>query len=207
MSCCNRHMNIIVALLMLGGCSTTSQNLADSSNQRRPDVAARLADQATPLLGTDDEEAASLLLQAIQADPFCGMAHNNLGVIELNRGHLYEAATEFESARRLLPGHPGPRCNLALVYEEAGRLDDAKAAYETALEVQPGHLPSMQGLASIIVRIGASDDRLPELLENISIQSDSIEWRNWAAHRRLAVLSDSGDLSRKVSDGPSLPTP
>ena len=32
--------------------------------------------------------------------------HGNLGVLYLNRGELYEAASEFEWARRLLPGHP-----------------------------------------------------------------------------------------------------
>ena len=34
-----------------------------------------------------------------------------------------------------MPGHPGPRMNLALTLERAGRIDEAMATYDTALEV------------------------------------------------------------------------
>lgn len=53
---------------------------------------------------------------------FNGPAHNNLGVLFLERGQLCKAANEFEWTRKLLPGHPDPRVNLALTLERAGSL-------------------------------------------------------------------------------------
>lgn len=70
-------------------------------------------------------------------DLYHGPAHNNLGVIYLKKGLLFEAAGEFQWARQLLPGHPDPRLNLALTLETAGKTDDAIATYKTALEVFP----------------------------------------------------------------------
>ena len=59
----------------------------------------------------------------------------------LKQDKLYEAANEFEWAKKLLPGHPDPRVNLALVMERAGRNDEAFANYQAALEVWPNYLP------------------------------------------------------------------
>ena len=56
----------------------------------------------------------------------CGT--EEIGVIYLDRGEHYEAASELEWARKLLPGHPDPRVNLALLYERAGRTPDALAS-------------------------------------------------------------------------------
>jgi hypothetical protein len=50
--------------------------------------------------------------EALSADLFFGLAHNNLGVLYLKEDKLYEAANEFEWARKLMPGHPDPRMNL-----------------------------------------------------------------------------------------------
>ena len=41
---------------------------------------------------------------------------------------LYDAAAEFEWARKLMPGHPDPRLNLAITLERAGREEGATAA-------------------------------------------------------------------------------
>lgn len=43
-------------------------------------------------------------------------------------GWLHKAASEFEWARKLMPGYPDPRLNLAMTLEEAGRIDEASEA-------------------------------------------------------------------------------
>lgn len=117
-----------------------------------------------------------------EEDLYYGPAHNNLGVIFLDRGDLYEAANEFEWARKLLPGDPDPRLNLALTLERAGRIEDAIAGYRTALDVRGEHLPSMQALARCQVRYGREDDQTPRLLDTIALRGDA-EWREWARGR------------------------
>jgi Flp pilus assembly protein TadD len=106
-----------------------------------------------------------------------GPAHNNLGVVFLERGELYEAATEFEWARKLMPGHPDPRLNLAITLDRAGQVDEALNAYTAALEVYPGHIGAVQGLARLTVREGQADG----WLGRIALEGETQEWRQWAA--------------------------
>jgi Flp pilus assembly protein TadD len=139
-----------------------------------------LARQSLQYMESDPVRAEALLREALAADLFNGPAHNNLGTILLRQGLLYDAATEFEWARKLLPGHPDPRLNLALTLEHAGRSDDAIAIYTTALEVYPEHIPSLQALTRLQVRLGRKDAQTTEHLQQIALRGDTSEWREWA---------------------------
>lgn len=83
--------------------------------------------------------------------------------------------------RRLMPGNPDPRVNLALTLERAGRTNDAIDAYTSAFEVYAEYLPAMQGLARLQVRTGRRDDRTETLLREIALRGETEEWRQWAA--------------------------
>jgi protein O-mannosyl-transferase len=107
------------------------------------------------------------------------------GVALLKRGALYEAANEFEWARKLMPGHPDPRMNLALTLEKAGRIDEALATYGTALEVYPGHIPTMQALARCQIRHGRTDDRTSGMLKKIVLSGETPLWRQWAQQQMI----------------------
>jgi tetratricopeptide (TPR) repeat protein len=135
------------------------------------------------LVDKDPAEAERLLREALDADLFNGPAHNNLGALYLRQGRLYEAAGEFEWARKLMPGHPDPRLNLALTLERAGRTEEAIAQYDTALEVFPDHVPTMQALVRLQLRTGRSDDRTPRMLEEVALRGESEQWRGWARVR------------------------
>ena len=124
---------------------------------------------------------------ALSADLFHGPAHNNLGILHLHDGELYEAASEFEWARKLMPGHPDPRVNLALTLERAGRVDDAIDTYSSALEVMPGHVSAVQGLVRCQLRHDRVDAQTRERLEMIALSGESDEWRSWARMRLLAL--------------------
>src|SRR5690606_18421628 len=102
--------------------------------------AEKLNRRGADLIQSDPAEAEVLLREALTKDLFFGPAHNNLGVVYLAQGKLYEAANEFEWARKLLPGNPDPRINLALCMERAGRTEEARQAYDSALEVAPESL-------------------------------------------------------------------
>ncbi|MFO0859141.1 MAG: tetratricopeptide repeat protein [Phycisphaerales bacterium] len=129
---------------------------------------------------SSQKKAEELLRQSLAADLYFGPAHNNLGVLYLQQGKLYEAAGEFEWARRLLPGHPDPRVNLAMTLESAGRGDEAIATYRTALEVYPEYVAAMQGLARLQLKSGKADDRTALLLKEIALRGETLEWRDWA---------------------------
>ncbi|MBL8875389.1 MAG: tetratricopeptide repeat protein [Phycisphaerae bacterium] len=178
---------LTLLLALLAGCvhpKTTDPYAPSSEAARDTQKAIALNNQAMPLMDRGDADSAGraeeLLRQALAADLYFGPAHNNLGVLYLQRGKYYEAAGEFEWARRLLPGHPDPRVNLAMTLESAGRADEAIATYRTALEIYPDYAAAAQGLARLQLKTGKPDERTPALLRVVAMQGDTAEWREWA---------------------------
>jgi Flp pilus assembly protein TadD len=159
-----------------------SQSEAERSTVR----AESLSHQATKLIRSDPAKAETLLREALTADLYYGPAHNNLGVLHLKAGRLYEAAGEFEWARKLMPGSPDPRTNLAMTLEKAGKVEDALAAYGAALELQEEHLPAVQGLTRLQLRSGRADERMRDRLALIALRGDE-QWQNWARSRLAAM--------------------
>lgn len=171
-----RLLSVTIALAMVGCATSTSVYTPQTQSQRDPLRAQRLTLQAVDLAPTNPAKA-----EALASDLYHGPAHNNLGIIFLKRGQLYEAASEFEWARKLLPGHPDPRVNLAMTLEHAGRSDEALATYTAALEVYPSYLPAMQGLARLQIRRGTPDEKTDLYLREIAMRGDTAQWRNWAS--------------------------
>ncbi len=171
----------LLAFLLVGCRAADAGPYAPTSEARRDPVRAQeLSSRAADLIGEDPEQAEALLREALGADLFFGPAHNNLGVVYLGQGKLYEAAGEFEWARKLMPGHPDPRMNLALTLEQAGKTDEAIATYKTALEVWPGHIGSIEALAKLRVVSGRSDPELAGWLDEIAMRGETVRWREWA---------------------------
>ena len=179
---------VVARTLLLGGCAGPGSGPYEPRGeaQRNTTRAEALNRDAAELIGSDDEGAERLLREALTEDLFFGPAHNNLGVVFLEQGKLYEAAAEFEWARKLMPGHPDPRVNLALCMEQAGRVDDALESYEAALQVWPEYLPAVQGIARATVRARREDPRMARWLEVIAMQGEDDGWVRWARERGAA---------------------
>lgn len=181
----------VFSLPCLTGCvrSTQSPYSTASTTVQRDTVLARELYARIQRLGPEQrDEAEQLLRDCLAADLYHGPAHNNLGVILLDREDLYRAANEFEWARKLMPGHPAPRVNLAMTLERAGRYDDAISAYDAALAVFDGHLPAIQGKARLQVRYNRFDETTLALLNEIALRGDS-EWQEWAKLWKLKLRS------------------
>ena len=180
----------VLALALVACRSTGSGPYSPPAESGRNTVRAQeLNAEAADALATDPEAAEKLLREALGADLFFGPAHNNLGVVYLKQGKLYEAAGEFEWARKLMPGHPDPRMNLALTLEQAGKTDEAIATYRTALEVWPGHIATLQALAKLHVVRRMETPELEGWLGEIAIRGETEHWREWA--RRERARADS----------------
>jgi Tfp pilus assembly protein PilF len=198
----NQLFAIIVVLCVLlapgAGCQATPHGPYNtpSNESRDPQHAQALTTQAVDLMERDPHKAEELLRQALTADVYFGPAHNDLGVLELRRGNLYEAANEFEWARKLMPGHPDPRMNLALTLERAGRVDEALATYETALEVYPHHIPTLQAMSRLQLRRNRADDRTQAMLEEIAVAGDTQQWRQWAQWQLVKSSESSSAHTR-----------
>jgi tetratricopeptide (TPR) repeat protein len=184
-------MRVILFLMMsaLAGCAgphATGPYAPQAERARDSLRAQKLTQEAAAILDTNPIKAESLLREALAADLYAGAAHNDLGVVYLKQSRLYEAAGEFEWARRLLPGLPDPRANLALTLERAGRTDAALSEYASALEVYPDHLPTLEALARLQVKSGKTDARTTHALDEIALRGDQ-GWREWARRELIAL--------------------
>lgn len=179
---------LALCVVFSGGCADKSTspyaNQATGQAERSSRLAEHLAQQAVEVAPRDSSRAEELLKQALTHDLYYGPAHNNLGVLYLSQGRLYDAASEFEWAKKLLPGHPDPRMNLAMTLERAGRTDEALDAYRTALEVCSDHLPTLQAMTSLQLRCGQDDESTRARLRTISLRGDRV-WQAWAKQKLL----------------------
>lgn len=182
---------LVFTLCGCGGMRSTSPYTPPAAAVRDPAKAQRLTLEAAELIHTKPEMAERLLREALAADVFHGPAHNNLGVLLLAQNRPYEAANEFEWARKLMPGHPEPRMNLGLVLERAGQIDKALDTYGTALEVYPGYIPTVQALVRCQLRYNRVDARTVELLKQIALDGETARWRDWAREQLIRLNSTS----------------
>ncbi|MEM9372530.1 MAG: tetratricopeptide repeat protein [Planctomycetota bacterium] len=181
-----------MALLTAGlpGCAMPGSPYRGGEPDRRdPRLADQLTRRAVEATTSDPERAERLLRDALAADLYHGPAHNNLGVLLLDDGRLYEAANEFEWARKLMPGHPAPRVNLGIVLERGGSIDEAIEQFEAALLAVPEDLAASQALARCQLRYARTDSRTLDRLRLIAARAGP-RWRDWALQQALVLDSD-----------------
>jgi tetratricopeptide (TPR) repeat protein len=168
---------VLAPLSCVSSCASAPSPLSPTHDEAR---AHELTLEALDVIDSDLPKAEELLQSALKADLYHGPAHNNLGVLYLRQSRLFEAANEFELARKLMPGNPDPRLNLGLTLEKAGLYERAFFAYNAALEVSPSHIRTLQAIARLDLRTARKDDRLLEMLEDVTLRGESAGWRNWA---------------------------
>ena len=185
-----RCLGFAFVLIACASCAASSSRMPGPSPSgigSNPKRAHALAMEARGLMDSDPARAEELLQSALRADPYDGPAHNDLGVLCLRQSRLYEAATEFESARKLMPGSPAPRLNLGLTFERAGLYERAFTAYDAALEASPTHIRTIEAIARLTLRTGRTSDRLSGLLEDIALRGETTDWCNWAREQLTRV--------------------
>lgn len=183
----------LLSLTFLVGCGSARGPYSDDGSAHRDIAKAeRVYQEALAVIDKDATAAEKLLRDAMGFDLYHGPAHNNLGVLLLKQGRLYDAAEEFEWARKLLPGFPEPRVNLAIALERGGKHADAIDAARTALEVRPGNLPALQTLTYIQVNQAMTDDHTLANLDRIVARSVDPLWRTWAELHRDRLQQTDG---------------
>ena len=123
--------------------------------------------------------------EALHCDVSFASAHNNLGLVLLERGRYYEAATEFSFASRLAPRAIEPRMSLGRLYEAIGWYNEAVAEYRKAVEFDGNDPEAVGRLASASLRAGKSPADIDALLRKLTDHKDS-EWSRWA-HSQLKI--------------------
>lgn len=184
---------LLLAMLLIAlatsACGKSRGPYASTGEQQRdiPKAERLYREAVKELADGDDTDAESLLREALASDLYHGAAHNNLGVLLLKQDRLYDAAEEFEWARKLLPGHPEPRVNLAIALARGGKAGEAIEAATAALEVRPGYLPAIETIATVAIREGLADASTMEHLDTLCTRGQDQAWRDWARSERIRL--------------------
>ncbi len=91
----------------------------------------------------------TLWTDTLKKSPDSFTAHNNIGIIYLERGEFIEAEKHFKEAIALFPNFAEAYVNLGNVFYKQGMFDRAQNAYETALLIVPGYKDAIYNLSLV----------------------------------------------------------
>lgn len=177
----SRLLPLCCLFLLLAACGDAGGTRSTTRDVRAAAAAYR---RGVALMPSDPAGAAVQFRAAIAADAYHGQAHNNLGVILLEQGQLSDAAAEFDVARKLLPGQPEPRVNLAITLDRGGRPAAALEAARGALECRAGNLPALEMVATLQIDTHMTDAATVGYLDEIIMRTTDQSWRTWATFER-----------------------
>ncbi|MEM9173919.1 MAG: tetratricopeptide repeat protein [Myxococcota bacterium] len=98
---------------------------------------------------------------------------------------LDSAIPAFESAAEALPGHAGPRVNLAIALRRADRIEEAEQALLAAIELHPRHVVAHNELGIVYRRLGRLEEARDSYERALALHDDF-----HFAHRNLGILCD-----------------
>lgn len=128
----NPSVFLVASCLAFSGCTTATNKSgfpADGRPIKSNNQAAREANERGLALVEQDkfDLAEGAFREAIGHNFQYTAAHNNLGLVLLQKGKAYEAATELRTAESLDPAAAEPLRNMELLYECIGRTKQAKS--------------------------------------------------------------------------------
>lgn len=98
-----------------------------------------------------DDEALYERALAVTTENY--MAHNNLGLAQLEAGRAAEAEQHFRDAVRIRPADPKARVNLGIALARQGELAAGREELEAVVRERPGFAPGHSNLASLLARM------------------------------------------------------
>jgi tetratricopeptide (TPR) repeat protein len=114
--------------------------------------------------------AETLWETTIQRNPQCWLAHNNLGLILLDKGLAGEAAAHFQNALAIRPEYPGAYNNLGMALMQKGQINEAIADFQKALQLDPNYAEAFNNLGAALLRKGQTDEAIASCQKALQIK-------------------------------------
>jgi len=126
--------------------------------------------------------------QALQTDPDCAAAWNNLGTWHQERGERPAAAECYQRALALDSEcgfhHAEAHNNLGTLLVDEDRIEEAESCYRAALRARPEFAEAHKNRGAVLQALGRSDEALASFREALRLRPDFAE-----AAYKLAALS------------------
>ncbi|MGA2508301.1 MAG: tetratricopeptide repeat protein [Chitinispirillaceae bacterium] len=127
--------------------------------------------------------AETLYRTTVTRNDNCWLAHNNLGLLLMNRGRTDEAMAHYQKALEINPNYGDAHYNLGILLEKMGRTDEAMAHLLKTLELDPNYADAHNNLGLLLMNMGRTDEAMAHLLKALEINPT-----NGYAHYNLGIL-------------------
>jgi protein O-mannosyl-transferase len=152
----------------------------------------------------------TLWRDTLARNPDAWQAHNNLGCILAEQGHIPEAATEFKAALALYPRNAQAHLNLGRAEEVLASPADALAEYNASIAIKPTAEAGLQ-YASLLARMGKPAQAVEQYRKVLEVKSNNAEALNnlaWMlSTQRDAALRNGAEAVRLAEKARGLAPP
>jgi tetratricopeptide (TPR) repeat protein len=138
----------------------------------------------------------TLWRDTLRKNPAAEMAHNNLGVLLLDRGEIDEAIARCRESVRLNPRNGLAWNNLGLALVGRGETAEAIKAYDRAIELRPNQAEFYGGKAYALEHAGKREEAREYYDRALRLQPNLAE----ALLRRGALRGETGDRAGAEED-------
>ncbi len=125
----------------------------------------------------DLDAAIDRSLRALQNNPACKQAHNNLAMAYEKQGQIDKAIEQYYQTLRLLPDHVIAYHNLGILLCKQGKVDEAVTLYRNGLNFMPDSLFMHFNLGCLLIRQGQKQEAIEELRVALHIDPNSVQAR------------------------------
>lgn len=125
----------------------------------------------------------TLFTDVVHKNPNAWMAHNNLGLVYLQKGEVSRAVDHYQETLKIKPGDCVALTNMGTIFRNQGAWEKAKSAYESCLMSDPEYSSAYNSLG--ILAIQAGDERQAQDLFEKAIALDPMAH---SAHLNLGQL-------------------
>lgn len=113
----------------------------------------------------------------------CALAHNNLGLLLMNKGRDDEAMSHYQRALGIDPRFGDAHYNIGLLLAKSGRDDEALAHYLKALNLDADHAKTYNNLGALAEKKGRPEEAVLHYQKALQIDPNQAQ-----AHNNLGVL-------------------
>ena len=133
--------------------------------------------------------------RAIECDPKCESAYNNLGILLRDDGSLDEAIEVLRKGITLNPNFAEAHNNLGVALKEKGRIQDSISAFQEAIRLRPSYPEARNNLGCAFRDLGKWNEASQMLNEAVALKPDYAE-----AHSNLGtVLRSQGHMEQALA--------
>src|SRR5579885_2029630 len=108
----------------------------------------------------------------LKRNPGCWMAHNNLGIVLVEKGQLDEAIGHYKATLQMQPSFWDADYNLGSALLRKGNVEDAIRYCERAVAMAPGDPDAQVALANALLQKGRIDDAIVHYQNALTVRPD-----------------------------------